>query len=200
MKRRPKRRYVLNARREQLEATRSRIVAAAVSLHEELGPRHTSVKAIAERAGVERLTVYRHFPDERAILRACSTSWIQQNPPPDPADWAAETDPASQTALALGALYGYFSHARGMLTSVLRDREHVAGLPEVMRDFEQYLSNLAADLRKAWAPRASETSPVAITSAHAVQFSTWQSLEAAGANDAAKAAIVATWLRAAARR
>ena len=38
----------------------------------ERGPAQTSINAIAERAGVNRVTVYRHFPDTRMLLEACS--------------------------------------------------------------------------------------------------------------------------------
>jgi AcrR family transcriptional regulator len=41
-----------------------------MSLHESVGPRATTVSAIAEGAGVTRLTVYRHFPDELSLVSA----------------------------------------------------------------------------------------------------------------------------------
>ena len=55
-----------------------------MELHQALGPAKTTISAIAERAGVQRLTVYRHFPDERALLSACSSHYVVANPPPDP--------------------------------------------------------------------------------------------------------------------
>ena len=51
-----------------------------MQLHETLGPRATTVSAIAERSGVQRLTVYRHFPDEAAIFQACSAHWSALTP------------------------------------------------------------------------------------------------------------------------
>lgn len=62
----PKRRYVLQVRGERVAETRARIIEAVVQLHGEVGPRHTTVSAIAARAGVQRLTVYRHFQDDAA--------------------------------------------------------------------------------------------------------------------------------------
>ena len=67
-----RRKYEMKKRAEAQEATRRRIVEAAVELHEKLGPAQTSVSAIAERAGVQRHTYYRHFPDERSLAMACS--------------------------------------------------------------------------------------------------------------------------------
>ena len=51
------RQYNKTRREEQQDETRERIVIATVKLHEELGPANTSIKAIAEKAGVQRLTV-----------------------------------------------------------------------------------------------------------------------------------------------
>ena len=47
--------------------------------------------AIAERAGVGRLSVYRHFPDELTLGRA-SLYW-ERNPLPNPTPWQAVVDP-----------------------------------------------------------------------------------------------------------
>ena len=88
-----KRSYRMGRRAELQEQTRQRITEAAVELHGTLGPARTSVTAVAERAGVERATVYRHFPDERALFLACSSHWRAANPAPDPAAWAAIADP-----------------------------------------------------------------------------------------------------------
>ena len=80
-----KRPYRMKRRAELEEQTRTRITESAVALHEELGPAQTSISAIAERAGVRRSTVYRHFPDEEALFAACSSHWRAANPPPGPA-------------------------------------------------------------------------------------------------------------------
>ena len=95
------RKYELKQRAESLTATRGRIVEATVELHDSLGPACTTISAIAERAGVQRLTVYRHFPDERSLFGACSGHWAAQNPVPDPAAWAAIDDPEERLLVAL---------------------------------------------------------------------------------------------------
>src|ERR687891_3017256 len=91
-----KRPYRMKRRAELEERTRSRITESAVALHEELGPARTSISAIAERAGVRRSTVYRHFPDEEALFGACSSHWGAANPPPDPGAWPMVEDPAER--------------------------------------------------------------------------------------------------------
>src|SRR3954465_6182848 len=87
-----KRRYTKKVRAELEADTRRRITESAVELHGTVGPAHTSVSAVAERAGVRRSTVYRHFPDEDALFAACSAHWGERNPPPDPARWSAIDD------------------------------------------------------------------------------------------------------------
>ena len=82
------RKYEKKRRAEQESETRRRIVQAVFELHGEIGPARTTIKAIAERAGVERLTVYRHFADEGAIFAACDAHFRSETPPPDPAEWA----------------------------------------------------------------------------------------------------------------
>src|SRR3954449_10082425 len=96
-----KRTYRKTRRAALEEQTRLRITESAVALHEELGPARTSVTAVADRAGVRRSTVYRHFPDEEALYAACSSHWRAANPPPDPQAWAAIADPAARTETAL---------------------------------------------------------------------------------------------------
>src|SRR5690349_22261106 len=89
-----KRPYRMTRRAELEEQTRQRITESAVALHEELGPAQTSISAIAERAGVRRSTIYRHFPDDEALFAACSAHWRAANPPPAPETWMSIQDPA----------------------------------------------------------------------------------------------------------
>src|SRR5215218_6135623 len=101
-----KRRYELKARAETQQATRARITAAASSLHAEVGVARTTVADIARRAGVQRLTVYNHFPDVAALLPACSTHWLSEHPPPDPGPALALEDPQARIHTVLVAFYG----------------------------------------------------------------------------------------------
>ena len=98
--------------------TRLRIVEAMVELHQEIGPVATTVTAIAERAGVQRLTVYRHFPDDRAMLGACSSHWLEAHPLPDPGAWTGISDPRIRLETALEFLYGWFRNGAPMLSSI----------------------------------------------------------------------------------
>jgi len=192
-----KRKYTLKQRAEQQEKTRERIVDAAMALHEEIGPADTTISALAQRAGVQRLTVYRHFEDEGAILRACSAKWFGLHPPPDLSAIQAN-DPIGLTRAMLAALYAYYEANERMWNSLYKDIGRSEALEEPMAKFEAYLSSLLEALLAAWRPARSRT--LRATLGHALRFSTWQSLSGQGLARSASAALVCEWIAAAANR
>jgi len=94
--------YTLKRRAEQQEETRRRIVEAAVELHSSLGPARTTISMVAERAGVQRHTLYAHFPDERSLLMACSGLVEERSPPPDATAWRDIAEHAMARARSSG--------------------------------------------------------------------------------------------------
>lgn len=167
--------YELKARAKRQEETRRRIVDATVALHGEIGPARTTIKAIAERAGVERLTVYRHFPDEASLFGACGARFRELHPPPDPAEWAAIEDPIERLRAALEAIYSYYRDNRPMLVNSARDAERLPALQAARAPFGRYLQAVKAILATGWATSANtETLHAAL--GHAIELSTWQSL------------------------
>ena len=123
-----KRKYELKARAETQEATRARIAAAAASLHQEVGIAKTTVADIARRAGVQRLTVYNHFPDLAALLPACSAHWMTERPMPDLEPSLGLEDPVDRLRAALTLLYGWYRENAPMLRAVVGER---ASVPEL---------------------------------------------------------------------
>ena len=123
--------YVKSKRADNQAETRDRIVEAAVALHGEIGPTATTVSMIAERAGVQRHTVYAHFADELSLLMACSGRYAEQRPLPSPDLWASVTDPTLRLTAALGAIYGWYAENEDMARNVLRDAETNDALREV---------------------------------------------------------------------
>lgn len=190
-----RRRYVLKARGEQMAETRARIVEAIMRLHEEVGPRNTTVSAIAARAGVERLTVYRHFRDEASMFAACSHRYLELNPPPDPSAWADESDSARRVRRGLEALYAFFGRTWPMLEKIYRDIGEYPSLKQIMDQFDAYLRNLADDLAAAWG-RDQAGSRRRVILRHAVKFATWRSLDSDGVDNARKVALILDWLSA----
>lgn len=161
------------ARRAELEAqTRQRITESTIELHELVGPAQTTISAIAERAGVRRSTVYRHFPSEEALFTACSSHWRAANPPPDPAAWASITDPADRTRTALRELYAFYARTHSMYASLLRDEPLVPIVQRLLRDFHGYLERVA-DVLVSGGSRSRKTRAAI---GHAVAFTTWRSL------------------------
>jgi AcrR family transcriptional regulator len=171
-----KRPYRMKRRAELEEQTRRRITASTVALHEELGPARTSISAIAERAGVRRSTVYRHFPDEAALFAACSSHWRAANPPPDPHAWAAIEDPAKRTQTALRELYAFYRRTQAMYANLLRDEPIAPIVQRLLRDFYNYLRTVQDILvaGRGLRGRAARQKRAAI--GHALAFPTWRSL------------------------
>lgn len=171
-----KRPYRMTRRAELEEQTRRRITESAVSLHEEVGPAQTSISAIAERAGVRRSTVYRHFPDEDALFAACSSHWRAANPPPDPSTWSSTEEPAERTRAALREVYAFYGRTEAMYVSLLRDEALVPALELGLRDFYGYLDSIRDDLAAGRKLRGRRARYVRAAIGHALSFSTWRSL------------------------
>ena len=171
-----KRPYRMTRRAELEEQTRRRITESTVALHEEVGPAQTSISAIAERAGVRRSTVYRHFPDEASLFAACSAHWRAANPPPDPRAWTAIADPAKRTRTALSELYAFYGSTEAMYTSLLRDESLVPIVQRLLGDFYGYLDAVRGILLADRALRGRRARTVGAAIGHALAFPTWQSL------------------------
>jgi AcrR family transcriptional regulator len=126
------RRYTQTRRAEQQAETRQRIVEAAVDLHSSVGPAHTTISMIAERAGVQRHTLYAHFPDERGLYLACSGLTLERDPLPDAGAWRGIADRRERLRVGLLAVYGWYERNAEMAACVLRDAEYHALTREIM--------------------------------------------------------------------
>jgi AcrR family transcriptional regulator len=115
--------YTLKKRAESQAETRRRIVEAALELHGSVGPALTTISMVAERAGVQRHTLYAHFPDERSLLMACSGLHLELEPPPDAGPWRSIGDRRERLTVGLAALYGWYERNADMTARVLRDAE-----------------------------------------------------------------------------
>jgi AcrR family transcriptional regulator len=169
------RRYTKTRRAELEQETRERITEAAMELHGSLGPARTTISAIAQRADVQRATVYRHFPDEESLFAACSAHWRAQNEPPDLAAWALIRDPAVRLAVGLAELYAWYGRTQQMLELLIRDLPVVPAVQSQFR-LPGYL-NAAADVLLAGRPeRGAARRRARAALGHAVAFETWLSL------------------------
>lgn len=186
--------YRLQARAKAQLQTRRRIAEAAIELHGSIGPARTTIRAIADRAGVERLTVYRHFPDERALFAACSSRFLEDHPPPDLAGPMAIAEPDRLEAVLL-ALYGYYRETEPMMSALLRDAPSVPLVAEYIGSYLVMLRELA-DALAAGRPHAPEPRLIRAALGHALAFTTWRSLALdQGLTDAESAAMMTALLR-----
>src|SRR2546430_12206211 len=120
--------YQLKRRAQHQDQTRQRIIEAAIELHQTIGPKATTVSEIAERAQVGRVTVYRHFPDEPTLSRACSGQYIERHPFPDPGRWLAIADPVERLRTGLRDTYAYHRATEAMFSRALADARDHAGM------------------------------------------------------------------------
>jgi AcrR family transcriptional regulator len=176
--------YRLKRRAERQNETRERIVEAAVDLHTTLGPARTSILAIAERAGVERPTVYRHFPTTESLLTACTAHHWAQQPAPDPEPWLQISDPKARMQRGLGELYAYYTSLESALWAILRDFEDTPEFRRFGHRNVRHRERVIDVLADAWPRR--EGSKLRAALGHAIDFFAWRSLRRQGlSNDEA---------------
>jgi AcrR family transcriptional regulator len=171
-----KRVYRKKRRAELEEQTRRRITESTVELHGTVGPARTSISAVAERAGVRRSTVYRHFPDEAALFAACTAHWTAANPPPDLDGWAAIDDPDQRLRTGLGQLYAYYRRTEPMLENLHRDEATMPLVKRLFAGFRDYISAAQQTLMKGRRARGGARKRVRAAIGHALAFTTWRSL------------------------
>lgn len=164
----------MRGRQENVDQTRLRITEATMRLHEEIGPAATTVSAVADRAGVTRLTVYRHFPDDEALVGACAAHWGGLHPPPDTASWLSMDDPERRLRVALLDVYAWARAAAPMMTKIYRDL-HL--MPPFVGDSLNQQEQDRVTLLAAGFPAAGRKAHRLRTAlTHAISFRTWQSL------------------------
>jgi AcrR family transcriptional regulator len=170
------RKYQLQRRAQRQEETRQRIVEAAIQLHQTIGTR-TTIKAVAELAGVERLTVYRHFPDERSLLMACTSHYQAQNPPPDIDSWQHIEDAEQRLRSALTEIYAFHRRTEQMSAHTVSGVEEVPALRDVLAPYFAYWEQVREVLAAAWEPTNPECAKrIRAAVGHAISFQTWRSL------------------------
>ena len=195
-----KRRYE-KKRRAELEAeTRRRITETAVELHGTVGPARTSISAIAERAGVRRSTVYRHFPDEAALFDACSSHWEAANPVPDMAAWQSIEDPDNRLRTALEELYGYYGRTEQMMDNLHRDELTMPLVAERFAGYHGYVAAARDLMMRGRSVRGRRRDEARAAVGHALAYTTWRSLTGAqGLTDDQAVALMCAMVKGAMR-
>jgi AcrR family transcriptional regulator len=188
----PKRKYELKKRAAEMAETHLRITEAAIELHGTVGPARTTLSAVAKRAGVERRTLYRHFPTEADLFEACSTHYFTANPFPDLDNWRAIRDPQQRLDQALNELYAYYERTEPMLSNALRDAELVDFARDAVAPLHAYLDEAADILTSGRRARGRRRQLLGGATRHALAFSTWRSLSTNGIRRAEAATLMST--------
>ena len=168
------------ARARNVRRTRERILEATVALHTTVGPARTSVSAIAERAGVQRHTVYAHFPDEPALFRACTGHWLERNPLPDHERWAAIEPFEARVEAVIEEVSAYWEGTRDELVPVLADIRRVEAMAEARAFWTERLAAWTAAAIGGERLRGRRHARLEAALHHALGFDTWRSLAASG--------------------
>jgi AcrR family transcriptional regulator len=179
-----KRKYELKARAESQRQTRERIVQATMELHREVGPAKTTVAEIARRAGVQRLTVYNHFPEDRELFGACQAHWMGLHPLPDLSAVLALPDPEERVRSALRSFYRWYRDTEPMAEKVQRDRGAVPALDALMRQTaDARLAELTDALAGGLSSRGRRAERQRALVRLALDFWTWRRLDREGFDD-----------------
>ncbi len=141
-----------------------------------VGPRETTVSAIAERAGVERLTVYRHFPNEKGLFAACTAHYMSLHPPPDPRSWSGIHHPGDRLRRGLSETYVWFEENERRQASILRDIEALRAR-NLLPDRPPFEAPAVDVLASGWRVRGRARERLRSAIGHALSFYTWRSLE-----------------------
>jgi AcrR family transcriptional regulator len=179
----PQRTYRMGRRREGLDVMRQRIAEAAFELHATVGPAQTSISAVAERAGVQRHTVYNHFPDLGALFRACTEHGMNVTRTPEAGPWRAINDPKARLRQALDELYGYYRANTRLLGNIVRD---MALMGEIggSEAFIERLTELFNAIAEGWPGDAATQRLRMAALGHAMSYEAWRSLSDKGLSDA----------------
>lgn len=187
-----RRRYTLHRRAERQAETRARILDSALAQFAAVGPAATTISAVAAGAGVERLTVYRHFPDDAALLAEAIGRLFDAHRLPDMPGWFAERSPEQRLRRALAELYAFYRGAGPVIGRLLREAPDVPASREPLRPLTDPLAALPAALAEGW-PTYGEHERIRLVAVirHAIGFETWWSLsDGSMLDDAAAAAVM----------
>jgi AcrR family transcriptional regulator len=180
--------YRLGRRAESTGETRQRIVEATFGLHSERGIAETSMKDIAERAGVSVGTVYHHFPSYAEAIAACGAYTAEHAPAPTPALFEGAASRRERIERLARALFGHYERVPA-LESVRRDRH-------LTRELDAFAREEARN-RRALATRAAGPGGSAALVAALLDIDVYRSLRREGFGTADAADRVATLLNAA---
>ena len=190
------RRYRSDRRQAGVDETRRRIVGAAVALHAEQGAMATSFAQVAKRADVAVPTVYKHFPNQAALLQSCTGHVFACSPALGPEIYRGlATAEARLAALAKAA----FAVHRFQAPWMRRGIHEAALMPDLAKIVDEARSQFRRLVALALEPRFAGRPPAGLVALIEILlgFSAWQrlaeeaGLSQSGAEERAAAALFA---------
>ena len=175
--------YRMGRRQTAVTQTRERIVAAAFDLHATIGPSRTTIRAIADRAGLQRHTVYAHFPDLESLYEACTAHGIRATGMPHPDEWRAIEAPVDRLRHGVTEMVAWYRANEQMLGNVLFDVDPDAPPPTTPDPFERRMGAMLDTLMEGWQVGPHRRAPLRAVVDHALAFTTWRSLNRGGLPD-----------------
>lgn len=169
-----RRAYQLKRRAESAEETRRRLVQATFALHGEQGIAATTMKQIAERAGVGVGTVYHHFQTLDDTIMACGQMVMAMYPPPTEAIFSGVATMKERLVRLARALFEHLDNVGFDMVRVDQDR-----LPIVRQFVDEELTHRIALTRAALAPFAIDRDQVRVAAA-LLDIGVYRALQSAG--------------------
>lgn len=164
--------YRMNRRAAAAEATRLRVVEAAVALHAERGVVATKWADIAERADVALGTVYRYFPGYDELIPACTSHGMTVVRPPTVQVFGGIRSLRGRVSVLVKEMFGFYERAEPWLRHGECDRRKVPAVDAFHRRREARFEEL---VRAALGPLANHTHAVDAAVAF-TSYPTWRSL------------------------
>ncbi len=180
----------MGRRQTAVEQTRERIVAATFDLHATIGPSRTTIRAIADRAGLQRHTVYAHFPELDSLYEACTVHGIRSTGMPEPVGWQTISGPLDRLRHGLTEMVAWYRANEQMLGNVLFDVDPEAPPPTAPDPFEVRMVALLDALMDGWQIEPDRRSTLEAVVGHALAFTTWRSLAGGGLTDVQVVAVL----------
>ena len=179
----------MKKRADAVRDTQRRIIEATVELHRTVGPAATRITDVAKKAGVQRVTVYNHFPDEDSLLASCSSHWRSLHPSPDLTAWGEIRDHGERLRVGLEELYAWYRETEPMTANVLRDAELIPALNKLIQNgLGNYLAAARRVLGERPGLRGRRRDRVEAAVLVVADFHTWRALSHLGDADAAELA------------
>lgn len=187
--------YTKTKRANKEQQTHRRIIDAALVLYGSVGPAATTISAVATKASVQRLTVYRHFPKETDLMAGALKAWFDSRPMPDPTEWRDGVDPQDWPIAILSMLYNYYSETSNVWARLQADRAKHDDLEKLMQPANARLAVIQDDILRHLPTGRRDNVLCRAVVAHSVQFSTWKSLTDSALDTVEVAALMEDWVR-----